>query len=190
MLGAGATGENARPIAFEIYSKRGRDILQLTNFGHGDTNLRYFDRQRAYFSTSANPPSINKNPLDRCELFSIDLQGERLRQVTHFNYNANGTPKESGKGSGCVFTGDSGCAIGTTFRDRTSRTIVFETNCDLLGSGSFGENVFAMHPDGTGIRQVTHTAGCAGDCKPSASSVGFATVELPGFLSYTGHKTP
>ena len=189
MLGSGATGDVARPIAFEIYSQRGRDILQLTSFGHGDTNLRYFDRQRAYFSTSANPKRIKKNPLERCELFSIGLHGEGLRQVTHFNYEANGTPKDGNdKGPGCVFTGESGCAMGTTYRDRFSRTVIFESNCDLFDAQTFGENVFAMRPDGSGIRQVTHTAGCVGDCRPGAPRVGFTDVELPGFLSYTGQR--
>jgi hypothetical protein len=45
------------------------------------------------------------------------------------------------------------------FQDPVTKAIIFDSSCDPLHANSYGDQVFAMHPDGTGLRQLTDAAG-------------------------------
>jgi hypothetical protein len=176
-----APEEGARPAISEIFIGRGRNSLQLTNFGDSSTRPRFMmpNRRRVFFTSGADP--LGTNPGNRCELFSIGFNGGGLRQITRFNHDPAIPP---GEGSACVDSGKPGCAIGTTRHDPHTNAVVFMSNCDILGTGVWGEQAFAMWPDGTGIRQLTHARGCQGLCRFRPGAPDDTSVELPGFLSY------
>ena len=44
-------------------------------------------------------------------------------------------------------------------QDSKTRTVVFYSSCDPLGTNPFGGQLFAMRPDGSDLRQLTHTRG-------------------------------
>jgi hypothetical protein len=182
-------GEGGRPAVAELFLRRGRQFLQLTNFGVGpggvsSTRARFIRRgeRRVFFTTEADP--LGTNPGNRCELFSIGLNGGGLRQITRFNHDPTVSPGLVAPGSGCVYSSKPGCSIGTTVYDPSTDAVVFMSNCDLRGTGAWGEQVFAMWPDGTGVRQLTHTGGCQGLCRLRPGAPDDTSVELPGFLSY------
>jgi hypothetical protein len=39
--------------------------------------------------------------------------------------------------------------------DQLTGTVLFGSNCDPVGANPFGDQLFAMRRDGTGLRQVT-----------------------------------
>jgi hypothetical protein len=57
---------------------------------------------------------------------------------------------------------------------------MFASSCDPFGQNLVGGQVFAMHPDGSGLRQVTHYRGM------QTGSDGTLTVELPGPIAFSG----
>ena len=70
----------------ELFASDGKNLLQLTNFGHGDTGVDVVlsrDRQRALFNASADPFGANRN--NNCQFFSVDTLGGDLRQLTGFD---------------------------------------------------------------------------------------------------------
>ncbi len=163
----------------ELFLLDGRKLLQLTNFGHGDTGLggKLLDRraQRGYFTASADP--LGENPSQNCQLFSIDTLGRGLRQLTHFHEVDR---SEGGCGYPPIADPDRpGCAIGPIFQDRVTRTIVFHSACDPFGTGTYGGQVFSVRPDGTGLRQLTGMRGLVREAD------GAVSVELPGPVAYS-----
>ena len=58
--------------------------------------------------------------------------------------------------------------------DRITGTVLFASSCDPVGGNPFGDQLFAMRPDGTGLRQLTNARGMTTD--PD----GTVHVELPG----------
>jgi hypothetical protein len=63
-------------------------------------------------------------------------------------------------------------------QDPVSGTIVFISACDPFGTPSAGGEVFAMRPDGSGLRQLT-TGGVV--VEPD----GTAVATLPGPIAYS-----
>jgi hypothetical protein len=185
-LSVGVATEGDRRDISEIFLQQGRDILQVTSFGDSNTRPRFVSRngRRVFFTTSANP--LGTNPAKRCELFSMAPLGTDIRQITRFNWTDGVPPTVDG--NRCVDGPPPGCAIGTTKLDPVSGAVVFMSNCDLFGTGVSGEQIFAMWPDGTGVRQLTHAAGCRGLCEFTLTGKGDTRVELPGFLSYAPHS--
>ncbi len=59
-------------------------------------------------------------------------------------------------------------------------SIVFHWSCGGLETGTFGDHIFAMRPDGSGLRQV---AAARGGCV--AGTDGSVTVELLGPVGYS-----
>jgi hypothetical protein len=60
--------------------------------------------------------------------------------------------------------------------------VVFASNCDPLGANPLGAQIFAMRPDGRGLRQLTDAAGF------TTNPDGSFRVELPGPFAYpAGH---
>ena len=159
---------------FELFVLDGRRVLQLTDFRRTDTGFggKLLDRRarRGYFTASADP--LGQNPSTNCQLFSIDTFGRGLRQLTHFR-------EADQSRNGCGYGVFGGCAIGPIFQDDVTKTIVFYSACDPLGTGVTGGQVFTMRPDGTGLRQLSATRGMVREAG------GVVSVELPGPVAYS-----
>ena len=144
-------------------------VLQLTNFGRSETgNARITtDRQRVLFYASADP--LGTNPSNQCQWFSIDRLGGDLRQLTSFAAAGE-------RGRNCEDLRAPGCTVLQLSRlDLGTGSLVFSSTCDPLGTNPQGGNqLFALRPDGSGLRQLTYTQGIV---KHPDRSI---DVELPG----------
>jgi hypothetical protein len=154
----------------------GKNVLQLTNFRRQDTltALVDVDRDTVFFEASADP--FGENPSRNCQLFSIDRLGANLRQLTDFHETEHSV-------LGCLSGGlGLGCAlyIGAPFgrQDPWSRTLIFYSNCDPLRTNPNGAQVFAIQPDGSGLRQLTDSRGLVREADGTYSG------ELPGPWAY------
>jgi hypothetical protein len=159
----------------ELFLVDGKNLLQLTNFGRNDTGvgLSFLDRGRALFVASANPSPPDANPGGICQLFSVSELGGGLRQITHL---PGDRPSDT-----CYAGFDGPCTIQwptTVAADRITGTVVFASSCDPVGGNPFGDQIFAIAPDGTGLRQLTATRGMTTD--PD----GTVRVEMPGPFAY------
>ena len=152
----------------ELFLLDGKKLVQLTNFRRDDTDQTggFIARGRVLFVASANPSG--ENPDEICQLFSIDTFGAHLRQLTHLPWD--GRPP-----TGCLVPAN----ISRLFLDPITGTVLFQSSCDPVGANPFGEQLFAMRPDGTGLRQLTNARGLTID--PD----GTVHVELPGPFAYT-----
>ena len=142
----------------------------MTNFRRSETGgaLVDVDREHVYFQASADP--FGTNPSENCQLFSIDRLGSDLRQLTNFR---EAEPSQSG----CRF-GRPGCAVGHISQDPRSRILVFYSSCDPLGTNPNGGQVFAVQPDGSGLRQLTDARGGVREAPGAFSD------DLPGPWAY------
>lgn len=138
----------------EVFLVDGTNLLQLTNFRRIDAQqvLLGVDRQEVFFTASANP--LGTNPAENCQLFSVDVSGAQLRQLTHFSEGQHSA-------KGCIFgaTGGRkplGCLLANIFQDPVTQTLAFVSSCDPFGSNPYGVQVFSVRPDGTGLRQLTN----------------------------------
>jgi hypothetical protein len=160
----------------EVFRIDGDNVVQLTNFGRSDTgaggSAGHIYRGRVIFLASANP--TGENPAEICQLFSVDKQASHPpRQLTHL-------PSDARPAVGCrSSTAGTACDIVNDFLDRITGTVVFLSSCDPVGGNPFGSQLFAMRPDGTGLRQLTATRGMTTD--PD----GTVHVELPGPVVYS-----
>lgn len=176
------TGARAGAVILEIANGNGgvspevfffderSNILQLTNFGRPDTLSVLLDRggETIYFPASADPGGAN--PTNNCQIFAVPTIGGAARQLTDFGDGADSF-------FGCLFSPLPGCAVGSIFQDRVHGTLVYHSSCDPLGENPFGNQIFAMRTDGSGLRQITATRG-------SVSNGDVAVVELPGPFGY------
>ena len=164
----------------EVFVQSGKNLLlQLTKFRRADTFIGFLNptHTRAFFLASA--PS-RANPHANCQLFSIGTNGSGLRQITHFGGTNPFIP-------GCFTTGfflPRACGIGygyyrVVIQDPLTRAVVFDSSCDPLGANPFGDQVFAMRPDGHGLRQLTDASGF------TTNPDGSIRVELPGPFAYS-----
>ena len=110
--------------------------------------------RRAFFVASADP--FGTNPTNTCQLFSIDTLGRRLRQLTDFATlgpsQLGCSPNTLGVGCNIQFPG---------YQDPVTRTVLFSSSCrpGVPGLFNVGNELFAMRPNGSGLRQLTHTRG-------------------------------
>ena len=166
----------------EIFVQYGkRQLVQLTNYRRLDTWAGFLtrDRKRAVFLASADP--VRMNPDGSCQLFSVDVHGGVPRQITHLD---PGSPVTN---PGCFLP--SGIGYGgfrAITQDPATRTIVFNTTLDALklrpGTSVYlgeADQIFAIRPDGSGLRQLTEAAGV------TANPDGSVRVELPGPFAYS-----
>src|SRR4029450_4092410 len=67
----------------EAFFQDGKDLVHLPNFRRTDTFTGFLNptRTRAFFMASADP--FGTNPLESCQLFSVDTFGGGGRHVTH-----------------------------------------------------------------------------------------------------------
>jgi hypothetical protein len=163
----------------EVFVRSGKNILQLTNFDRSDTD-RGAIRNRAgnvLFFASADP--FGRNPSHTCQLFLIGPTGDHLRQITRF-----GPPGPQLPGAnGCNLPSTSWCSIeveGPATFDPTADVLTFDTTCDPFGTNAFGSQFFAVHGDGSGLRQLTNYRG------RQVAPDGSVTVELPGPTEFPG----
>ena len=71
------------------------------------------------------------------------------------------------------------CTISRLFRDPITETVLFQSSCDPVGANPFGDQLFAMRPDGTGLRQLTSARGM------ETSPDGSVHVEMIGPVGYS-----
>jgi len=174
----GSVAVNGGGIVSEAFAFDGKNLVQLTNFGRVDTGFTRttLDGTRVLFEASADP--MGTNPPDVCEYFSIDPLGGDLRQLTHFGANITAA---CGCGGFCVCPGELcappicniGSSLGGEVDDGTG-SLVFSSSCDPFGTNPYGEQEFAMRPDGTGLHQLTSARGL------QEGADGSLAVELPG----------
>jgi hypothetical protein len=155
----------------EVFTIDGTNLLQLTNFHRSDTStpLLARDGQHVLFVASADP--FGTNPTTNCQMFSIDRNGADLQQVTSFS---QGDSAENG----CFFGAPPGCALAFLGQDAVTQTLVTYSNCDPFGSNPYGSQIFAIRPDGSGLRQLTELHGLTVNDDS-------ATVELPGPFAFS-----
>jgi hypothetical protein len=173
-------------FAREVFLVDGKNLVQLTNFHRSDTNpgglggVGLFVRGRMLFLATAN--ETGENPHELCQLYSIDTRGtpSSLRQLTHLPFD--GRPPSS---LGCIYESP-GCGIEilSTAADGAAGTVLFSASCDPVGANPFGAQIFAMRPDGTGLRQLTSARGMTTD--PD----GTVHVELAGPFAYSQAGRP
>jgi hypothetical protein len=164
------------PQVLELFLVDSKNLLQLTNFGRDDTGLgwSYIARGRVFFTASANP--FGENPAEICQVFSMNRFGKDLRQLT--NLPSNGRPYSGcwpggpGRGNACSMS------YWNTVVDRVTGIVLFGSSCDPVGGNPVGDQLFAMRPDGSGLRQLTATRGRTID--PD----GTVHVEMPGPIAY------
>jgi hypothetical protein len=175
--GIGNSGAYDIQEVFDI--DRDNNILQLTNFRRVDTLTPTVSADgNVLFTASVNPPS-GTNPAENCQVFSIDRTGGDLRQLTNFHEGPEGQESRAG----CSFyERPFGCLACCTSRDIRSDAVVFYSSCDPFGTNPYGSQVFAMHSDGTGLRQLTNTHGYTRDAS------GGVTVELPFPFAWPGYQ--
>jgi len=161
------------PEIYEVFViDEGKNVLQLTNFHRSETwsSLLDVDQEHVYFNASADP--LGSNPSENCQLFSIERTGAGLRQLTDFREIEHSL-------AGCRFNAlGRGCALILGTQDPRSRTLLVYSNCDPLGTNPNGGQIFAMQPDGTGLRQLTDSRGLV------IESDGTVVDELPGKWAY------
>jgi hypothetical protein len=143
----------------ELFLVDGKNLVQLTRFGRNDTGFghSFIARGRVFFLASAN--LLDENPAEICQLFSVNTRGGDLHQLTHLR--SDGRPY-----SGCGRPVDRACSIQTTsgpVPDRVTGTVLFGSSCDPVGRNPFGDQLFAMRPDGSGLRQLTSARGLTTD---------------------------
>ena len=162
----------------ELFLIEGDQTLQLTHFGRSDTgrnSIRSRSGGRILFEASADP--FQMNPTNTCQFFSIDPLGGGLRQLTRFDSGASSP-------NGCQGVSfPPTCGISPTSPlslDVAGRTLMFPSSCDPFGQNLVGVQIFAMHPDGSGLRQVTHYRGW------QTASDGTVSVEVPGPIGFSG----
>jgi hypothetical protein len=139
----------------EIFLRDGDNLLQLTNFGRADTFTNSplsRGAQQVIFVASADP--LGTNPTNNCQIFSIDRTGSDLRQLTAFQEGA-----ASRNGCTTFFAKPQGCYVEITSQDAVTQSLVFGSTCDPFGTNPNGAQLFAVRPDGTGLRQLTDFAG-------------------------------
>jgi hypothetical protein len=145
-------------IITEAFVTDGTNVVQITGFRRTDTRHTRvtLDRERVIFQGSANPLELGTNPRNHCQWFSAGVLGGDLRQITFFGGTAPGCD--------CL---DTTCAppsctgIGSTPSiDWSTGSIVFGSTCDPFGTNpTLAGQIFAVRPDGTGLRQLTGTRG-------------------------------
>jgi hypothetical protein len=144
----------------EVFVQEGDNLLQLTRLYHVDTFPGFVSvgRTRAFFLSSADPLGTNRH--GNCQIFSIDTLASpmSMRQVTHFDV---GDLTRVILGCACQ-----NCGIGygyykVIFQDPVTQAIVFSAAHDplRLGQPFPDDQVFAIRPDGGGLRQLTDAAG-------------------------------
>ncbi len=158
----------------ELFVRDGEKTLQLTNYGRSDTSwaTRLRNRQQIVFRASADP--LGSNPEHGPQIFRIDRLAGHLRQLTRFGSAmmapaCTGIPRRL-----CTMPVDA--AIG---QDGVTGSLIFDATCDPFGVSGISQQLYAIRPDGSGLRQLTTYRGVTCDVD------GTVSVELPGPIAYS-----
>jgi hypothetical protein len=170
-------GEPSDPVAHspgryrELFAFDRQHVLQLTNYRSFDTHLPVVNRGRVFFLASADP--VGTNPGHICQLFSVNVLGGDVRQLTRF--------EDSRPFAGCFYEPGNACTLSSgVLADPVTGTVVFPANCNpSFGTNPNGDQIFAVRPDGTGLRQLTSLRGV------QTLADGTLLVELPGPVNYS-----
>lgn len=158
----------------EIFVRDGKNLLQLTRAGRSDTRfpLRLRDREHVLFAASGDLVK-GTNPSLTCQLFSVDVLGGHLRQLTNFE------PAMTAPG-GCARPSTTGCTLATALnvQDQVTGAIVFDSSCNPLDPNAVTQQIYALRIDGSGFRQLTDYRGM------TSAPDGVLSVELPGPVVY------
>lgn len=164
----------------EIFVGDGRNTVQVTNFHRNDTALTGalvgIDDERIFVTASADP--FGENPSELCQIFSTDPFGGDLRQLTFFSQASRSL-------GGCAAGLGDGCGIGFAFAsglDRRTGALIFDSTCNPFGTTPVGRQVYIIRPDGSGLRELTHTSGLV------VGGDGSTRTELPQFWAYGPHR--
>jgi hypothetical protein len=170
------TTEPAVGSVAEVFVLEGERLLQLTSFHRSETDAWFVGvgGRRVFFVASADP--LGRNPTANCQLFSISRLGTGLRQLTSFS---QGGPTDNG----CFGGPPPGCSLGgLNAQDGRTKALVFDSTCDPLGTNPYGRQLFAMRPDGSGLRQLTTARG------RTLEPDGTVSVQYVGHWSYSAAK--
>jgi hypothetical protein len=179
--------ERERVVTREVYFwSPGRQVLQLTNFKRLDTGDPVLKPGGHQVFVSAAGDPLHTNPGNGCQLFSVDTLGAHLRQLTYFHL----LDRAMGGCVGFVIIGPNviplpdECLIDTQGADQDPRTgtLVFSSTCDPVGSNPYGDQLFAMRPDGSGLHQLTQTRGLV------RVAPGIVEAELPRPYAYSANR--
>jgi hypothetical protein len=174
-------------VTKEVYFWSGRhQVVQLTDFQRVDTGdpvLRP-GGQRVFVSAAPDHHQLDTNPGDGCQLFSVDTVGAHLRQLTYFRPVDQAVGGCAGLSPNSAIPLPDECVIDTQGADQDPRTgtLVFSSTCDPFGSNPYGDQLFAMRPDGSGFRQLTHSRGLV------RVGPGIVEAELPRPYAYSGQR--
>lgn len=172
--------ELAKNSRAEVFYSDGVNLLQLTNFrrqltGGVSGTVLSEDGATVFFNTAANP--FGTNPSENCQLFSISVTGSDLRQLTNFSEVELSTSDCLGGPPGC------GCYVGEFYQDPITDTVLFWSSCDPpMGTNPNGGQIFAIRPDGSGLRQLTNARGAV--TEPDGTFV----AELVGPYAYSSRR--
>ena len=182
---AAVPGEAVNPLPGaspqEVFATDGANVLQLTNFRRVDTDdaFGFFSPRdgRVYFPASADP--LGTNPSHDCQMFSMEPLARDLRQVTVFHEGGDHRTACLGarRPNGCrIDFGGPGLP-----QNPVTGSIYFSSQCDPLGLNPNGIQLFAIQPDGTGLRQLTNLRGFvqSGDRNAEVETLGVPWVYAP-----------
>jgi hypothetical protein len=109
----------------------------------------------------------------------MDTLGRGLRQVTHLNSRV--CPKLGGPA--CFQNGIGYGFYRLIFGDPVTNAVVFESPCNLVGANQSGYQLFAVRPDGSGLRQLTDASGLTTNPGPQHPRRARRPVRVLGGLS-------
>lgn len=166
----------------EVFVFDGSNFLQVTNFLRADT-ARYgvlvsHEGERVFYTASGDP--LGENPSGVCQVFSSSVLGGEVQQLTRFS-------QASRSRDGCLAMGSDGCNSGLSFgpgtgQDARTGALIFDSSCDPFGTTPMGSQLYAIRPDGSGLRELTHARG-----QEPLAGVG-VSVEQPGPWAYGPHS--
>ncbi|MEW6271517.1 MAG: hypothetical protein AB1689_19725 [Thermodesulfobacteriota bacterium] len=150
--------------------------LELTNFRRGDTRAGALSVDGEHVFLNASTNRLGTNPEKSCQLFSIDVTGAELLQLTHGPETAEGCNLEPPS-----------CDFQILGQDVVTKSVLFVSTCDLANRRTpFGEGVFAIRPDGSGLRLLTPLRGGEIGVPSAAELAGPVAFSRTGAIGRTG----
>jgi hypothetical protein len=163
----------ASDVIHELFLRKGRGLLQLTNFAYPDTAYNASAGPHRVFYVASADPLGGTNSAGMCQLFSVDNLGRHVHQVTHMA--DDGLMKAGCAGTRPGFS----CNFQGVVQDPMTSLVGFVSTCDPVGRTRGGTQLFSIRPGGTGLRQTTDFRGV--ETHPDGS----VTVESVGPAMYS-----
>ena len=164
----------------EVFINDDTNVLQLTDFRRTDTSFSHpllaVDGERVFFVASVD---LGANPMQACQIFSVDALGGDYRQLTHI------TLRQLSHGGCAADQPADHCRIRFNRRSQDGRNglLVFNSSCDPLATQVDGDQLFVMRPDGNGLRQLTNGRGVVRNVVDHSFE-----AELPGPWAYGPYR--